>query len=253
MEHWGRIARHWAQLGPPLRPSPEDVAIAAGVVDELRPRRALVLGVTPELVRLPIPSVVAIDHTRAMIGAVLPRGVPAVVGDWRALPCAPASFELILGDGATSCLAFPHDYRALAAELARVVAPAGKVALRLFVAPARAESVDDVRAAFAAGAIAGFHAFKWRLAAALARDHHARVADVWRTFQALAPDRDALPWPRAVVDTIDVYRESAVVYSFATADEVRDVFAAAFVEDACHTPSYELGDRCPTIVWRVRC
>ncbi len=248
MEHWARITRHWALLGPPLRPSPEDIAIAA---HEARgARRMLVLGATPELAALSVPERIAIDRARAMIDVILPRGVPALLGDWRALPLAAGSIDLVCGDGALACLPFPDGTRALAAELARVLAPGGRAVLRLFASPPARESLDDVRTAI--GSIEGFHAFKWRLAMAIASaDREARVADVWRAFEAIAPDRAALPWPRAVVDTIDAYRDSPISLWFPTVDETRAALAP-LVEVACHTPSYELGDRCPTLVLRVR-
>ena len=44
--HWSEIARRWAQVGPPLRPSAEDVAFYAGVVRQVKSPRALILGVT---------------------------------------------------------------------------------------------------------------------------------------------------------------------------------------------------------------
>jgi hypothetical protein len=53
-----------------------------------------------------------------------------------------------------------------------------------------------------------------------------------------------------VVDTIDVYRESTAVYSFPTAGELRAAMAGSLVDVACHIPGYELGERCPSIIWR---
>ena len=140
---------------------------------------------------------------------------------------------------------------------ARVLDDDGRVILRLFAAPARAEALDAIAAALDAGAIGSFHAFKWRLAMAIQpADRNVRVADVWRAFAELVPDRAALArrtgWPAAVIDTIDVYRESALVYSFPTAAEARAAVADHLVETACHAPGYELGDRCPTIVLRRR-
>jgi SAM-dependent methyltransferase len=248
VEHWARIARHWALLGPPLRPSPEDVAITAR--EATRATRALVLGVTPELAALPVRSLVAIDHTRAMIGAIFPPAPnrAAIVGDWRALPLPSRSIDLIAGDGALACLPFPDGTRALAAELARVLAPGGRVVLRLFASPPAPESLDEIRIA----SDRGFHAFKWRVAMALAApDRNVRVSDIHRAFETICPDRAALPWPRAVIDTIDAYRDSPASYAFPTVDETRAALAP-LVDVACHVPSYELGDRCPTLVLRVR-
>ena len=260
MNQWSLYARQWELLGPPLRPSPEDgrvveAELAAWSRAHDRAPRALVLGVTPELAGAPWPDgteLVAIDRARTMIGALFARGPgrDAVIGDWRALPVRDRAIDLALGDGCLTNLAFPAGYRALAAELDRVLAGGGRAVLRLFAAPARAESIDEVAAAI--GAIAGFHAFKWRLAMAIQpAGRNVRIDDVWRAFAAMCPDRAALAartgWPRAVIDTIDAYRGSSVVYSFPTEDEAAAALAPLRVI-ARHAAGYELGDRCPTLV-----
>jgi len=57
--HWAEIARRWAEVGPPLRPSAEDLAFyrrAGRLTRERGAPRVLLLGVTPELYRLPWPD-----------------------------------------------------------------------------------------------------------------------------------------------------------------------------------------------------
>jgi SAM-dependent methyltransferase len=270
-DHWPRHARQWALVGPPLRPGPADVAIAEAAVEgagagRAAAPRAVVLGVTPELVTMRWPPgtrVLAVERSRDVIGAIFPAAASpsssaapaaaAVRADWRALPCAASSVDVVIGDGSLSNLAFPVDYRRLAGELRRVLAPGGRVVVRLFAAPPRPEALAEVAAALRGGAIGSFHALKWRLAMAVQpAGRNVPVADIGRAFDAIAPDRGGLAaargWDRAVVDAIDVYRGSALVYSFPTLDEVRAALAPALVELACHTPAYELGDRCPTLV-----
>jgi SAM-dependent methyltransferase len=218
--------------------------------------RALLLGVTPELAGAAWPdgtTLCAVDRARTMIDALFAHGPgrAAVVGDWRGLPLPAGSIDLAVGDGCLTNLAFPAGYRALAAELGRVLAADGRAVLRLFATPARRESLDEVAAAI--GAIAGFHAFKWRLAMAITpADRSVRIDDVWHAFAAMCPDRDALAartgWPRAVIDTIDAYRGSAVVYSFPTEDEAAAAMSEHLRVIGCTRPAYELGDRCPTLV-----
>jgi SAM-dependent methyltransferase len=263
MGHWPLHARQWARVGPPLRPCPDDVAIAeaeAAAWARARGRapRALVLGVTPELVQMAWPagtSLLAVDREPAMIDALfaVAPGRRAAVGDWLALPARPGGLDLVVGDGSLSNLAFPDDYRRLAAELARVLAPGGRVVLRLFAAPEAAEPVAEAADALRAGAFGSFHALKWRVAMAIQPGHrNVRVDDIWRAFAELVPDRAALAtrtgWPREVIDTIDAYRGSDVAYSFPTLAEVRAALAPALDEVTCHAPGYELGDRCPTLV-----
>lgn len=258
-DHWPRHARQWALVGPPLRPGAADVqlmeaeAAACAAATAGRPLAALILGVTPELVTMRWPAdtqVVAVERSADVIGAIFPAtaGAEAVVADWRALPRPDRSLDLVIGDGSLSNLAFPGDYRVLAAELARVLAPGGRVALRLFAAPDQREPLAAVAADLAAGRVGSMHALKWRIAMAIQPDdRNLAVADIGRAFDAMVPDRAVLAWDPAVIATIDVYRDSTLVYSFPTLAEVRAALVP-LAAVACHTPTYELGDRCPTLV-----
>lgn len=260
-DHWPLYARAWSRLGPPLRPCVEDTRIVEEEVAAWargRAVHALVLGVTPELVTMTLPAgstLVAVDKEPAMIDALFTPapGRRALVGEWLALPLPDASIDLVVGDGGCSVFVFPGEYRAFAAELSRVMRPGGLVALRLFAAPARAETLDEVRAALPA--IGSFDALKWRIAMAVQSPARAvPVTAIRDAFDALVPDRAELAtrtgWRREVIDHIDAYRDSRAVYSFPTLDEVRAVLAPRFIEVACRVPSYELGHRCPTLVLR---
>lgn len=248
-DHWPTHARQWARIGPPLRPSPADVALMEAAVAGRAAPRALLLGVTPELATMAWPAgtrLTAIDHSEAMIDAVFPAGAgDALRGEWTAIPRPDASFDVVVGDGCLSCLAYPVGYAAVGAELRRVLAPGGRVVLRLFalVPEPLAQVADDLHA----GRIAGFHALKWRIAMAIQpADRTVAVAEILAAFDRIAPDRDALPWPRETVDTIDAYRGSTIRYTFPTADE--QVAALGIPLTEIRHAGYELGDRCPTVV-----
>ncbi len=263
--HWPKLARLWSLLGPPLRPSPEDVAIVERAARDANARRALLLGVTPELATCAWPAgatLDAVDSSEAMIAHVWPAAdvrVPSRAhrADWRALPFDGARFDLVAADGALTLPAYPEGARDVLREARRVLVPGGRLATRVFVqAPAREEAravVDDLRA----GRVGGFHAFKWRLAMALheSSDRGVRLADVWTAWRDLAPDGAALVesrgWGRDVLDTIDVYRDSPTVYVFPRVDEVVALARGLFDLEATHVPGYELGDRCPTLVLRA--
>ena len=59
--HWKNHAIRWDLIGPPLRPTPDELDVVAGIVSELTSRLgdrgldALVLGVTLEYARFPWP------------------------------------------------------------------------------------------------------------------------------------------------------------------------------------------------------
>lgn len=230
------------------------------------PPRALVLGVTPELVKLPWPtgaSVVAVDRSEAMIAAMWSgagdvASARAVCGDWRALPCADGSVDLALGDGCFSMLAYPEGYRAVAAEIRRVLAPGGRFVMRFFASPPAPEELASVAADLDAGRIETFHAFKWRLAMATQRspEEGARLDSIWDAWREMCPDPTRLAaergWSAEEIATIDAYRGAHVTYSFPALAGIGAVLGDDLVELSCHVPRYELGQRCPTFVYRAR-
>jgi SAM-dependent methyltransferase len=271
-DHWGRLATFWSLLGSPLRPAAQDMAVAEAVARSWRqshpgaPLHALVLGATPEYAAMAWPdgaSVVAIDRSEAMLGALWPggEGPPArrgQAGDWRALALADGSVDLALGDGCFTVVEFPDEARQVTRELGRVLRPGGRLVVRVFARPEAREELDEVAAALWAGRIGSLHALKWRLAMAVqpARARRVAVVDVWHAFVRICPDASRLVtqlgWPPQVLATIEPYRESAAAYAFPTLEEMRAVLADGFIELACHVPGYELGDRCPTLVLEPR-
>jgi SAM-dependent methyltransferase len=243
-----------------------DAAAAWRAAHPGRPLRALILGVTPELATLPWPAdttLLAVDRSPDMIRAVwpsagLPAGATAICGDWRSLPLGAGAVDLLAGDGASVVLAYPDELRALSAEARRVLAADGRLVLRAFVQPEAREDLAAVGAALRAGHLGSFHAFKWRLAMALqpSTERGVRLADIWNACGDLCPDRAALAaatgWPLETIATLDAYRGVTATYAFPTLAELRAVLAADFLELACHTPAYELGERCPTLVLAPR-
>jgi len=267
-EVWARHARQWARVGPPLRPSADDEVLLSRVVETWPRNRAhtvLLLGVTPEVAHAPWPSrtrLVAIDHSFAMIKAIWAGAATnpafAVCADWRSLPVAKGACDLIVGDGSLNVFARGAEHHALARALREAIAPDGRLVLRLFVRPDRAEPVETVIADLVAGRIRSFHAFKWRLAMAVHGDHGdgVRLADIWRAWHDAVPDpaalADRLGWSRDVVGTIDAYRDSPTRYTFPTHAEIAAALAPLFKEIERLVPPYEIGDRCPSFIFAPR-
>jgi SAM-dependent methyltransferase len=271
-EHWSRVSRLWSLIGPPLRPSPEDVAVAESIARAWRdahptgPLDALILGVTPELATVGWPlgtKLVAIDASEVMVGAIWPsEGAPpdsrARVGDWRELEMPDASVDVAAGDGSLTVLEHPADYRTVLRELRRVLRPDARLVLRVYARPEVREEVTEVADALWSGRVGSVSALKWRLAMAVQKpdERNVAVSDVWQAFCAICPDRsrllEQLDWSPESLATIDPYRESAARYSFPTLAEVRSLLAGDFVELGCHVPRYELGERCPTLVLTPR-
>jgi SAM-dependent methyltransferase len=263
--HWGSVARSWAQVGPPLRPSEEDVRVVRDAAEALVTGRGhlqvLVLGVTPELHQLGWPegtTVVAVDHTVDMISEVWPGGAhPAVLGSWTELPLASGSCTMVLCDGGLHLLDHPGSQRRFADELARVTGEGGLCLVRLFVPPTRREALEVVLADLEQRRVRDLNILKFRLWMALrdgpSGDVH--LDRVWGVLDEVAPDLEALAarigWDHEHLRAITSYRGSPDRYRFIDLDEAADLFVQAGFEVAdVHTPGYELGASCPTIVLR---
>ncbi|MBL8792554.1 MAG: class I SAM-dependent methyltransferase [Planctomycetia bacterium] len=267
--HWLDIAHHWHQVGAPLRPSAQDVASYTDLIGQWAAvhgaPRALILGVTPELYRLPWPAgseLTAVDHTVAMIEAVWPGPRSAAVhAEWTDLPFTAASFDIVLCDGGWHLLSYPHDQRCLLDELRRIVPPDGLCIMRLFVPPVQPETPAAVLHDLLRGAMPNLNILKLRLGMALqvSRECGVLLADVWQALHQAAPDfvrlADQLGWSLAHLLAVNSYRDCPSRYHFVSVAEVREQFTEqpggfSFVD--CRMPTYALGERCPVVAFRRR-
>ncbi len=255
--HWQDFAKQWNRLGSPLRPCAEDVEnfrLAMGN----KPGRCLLLGVTPELAEL-APNLTAIDNSAAMIDALWQSKHPALLGDWLQLPFNSSSFDNIVGDGCLTLLEYPVQHENFFAQLSRVIAPGGRIFLRLFVSPEQRESREEVCAEALNGKMKSFHAFKWRLSMAIAAEttnHNLHVAETLATFNRFIPDRTQLAsvtgWRTDEIETIDFYRDSTARYSYPTLSQVRDMIPNSLIETGLLYGHYELAERCPILILQAR-
>ncbi|MDD5364457.1 MAG: class I SAM-dependent methyltransferase [Gallionellaceae bacterium] len=269
ISHWPEIARLWSQVGPPLRPAAEDllpliqgIAAWAGANG---PPRALILGVTPELYRLPWPTgthLMAIDRTRGMIDAVWPGPREAVIcADWTAVPLPESSRDIVLCDGGVHLVAHPHGHLAFLSEMKRIVAPGGLCVFRLFAPTSAREEPDQVLSDFLGGAIPNLNILKLRLGMAMqeSASEGVELGQVWRAIHHAARDFEQLAgrlgWPLEHLLAINSYRDSTARYHFLDPDTVCRLFCQApggFELVSFTTPTYLLGERCPTIVLQRR-
>jgi hypothetical protein len=267
--YWPEAARQWQQVGSPLRPAPEDIGFYSQAVQEwVRHRgapRVLLLGVTPELYRLPWPKgtdFLAVDCTQAMIDNVWPGPKEAVQRtDWLALALPDSSRDVVLCDGGLPLLAYPQEQRRLVRLLRAALSDQGLCVLRLYVPPARPERPDTVLKDLLEGRIPNLNILKLRLSMSLLESagDGVELGTVWRALHEAAPDLEGLAsrigWPVEHMLAINTYRGSTDRFYFATVDQVADLFCGSpggFEAHSLHVPSYELGERCPTIVLR-RC
>jgi SAM-dependent methyltransferase len=269
LSYWNSFADSFRALGPPLRPSPQDIQAieqAASVWVAGHPGRglqALLLGVTPELANMAWPelcTVFAVDSSLAMARAVWPGNIPlrrvVACGNWLALPRADGSCDLVAGDGSINCLSYPEGYRSLAAEVHRVLKGDGVFLLRCYLRPERQERPEELVRRILE--FPSFHHFKFSLLTAMQADVREgiavrRVHQFWTSRQmdgTALPDRPG--WEKQAVRTIEFYRGTATVHTFPSLAELRAVLSEYFEEASLTRPSYPMGDRCPTLVLKPR-
>jgi hypothetical protein len=271
LAHWPGIARSWHLVGPPLRPSPEEIELfersimrcARGV----QYVQALILGVTPELflLRWPKAAVVrALDASSEMINAVWqgPKG-SAVSGSWTAAPIAEASQHVIACDGGFGVLGHPDGQRALLAEASRMLVPGGTFIVRLFAPMGLTGSLSDIATDLNTGLIVSLDALKLRLWGALQTDLSTGVrprdvvARIEEMTEGMAGGLDhlvsGLGWSSDHVATLALHRRSDAVYHLTDADGlIAMAKLSGFESLAVESADSPFGNCCPIVSLRRR-
>jgi hypothetical protein len=269
--YWDHVAPSFSVLGPPLKPSPEDVQFVEKAVAHWsssnpgKRLRALLLGVTAEIATMRWPeesALIAVDNSFAMARTVWPGNIPskrrAVCGDWLALPQAPASCDVVIGDGSMNCVRYPEGFRALARSVRSVLRPDGALLLRSFVRPTAKDSLEQVFTDLFQGKFPTVNHFKFQLLMAMQRTTEQGVAveDVYREWVRRTINEDDLVtitgWEKRALRSIELYEGQDVVHTFPTLSELRTVLGEFFHEVSISTPAYLLGDRCPSFVLTPR-
>jgi SAM-dependent methyltransferase len=269
--YWDDIATSFSVLGPPLKPSSEDVQLVEKAVTNWssshpgEPLRALLLGVTPEIAKMCWPeasTLMAVDNSLAMAQAVWPGNIPdqrwVVCGDWFALPRPNSSCDVVIGDGSLNCVRYPDGLRALAKNIRDVLRQDGVLLLRCFVQPAMKELPEEVFSDLLQARIPSVNHFKFRLLMAMqsSTQQGISVHDVYEKWVDSGIDKEWLMartgWEKRAFQSIEMYRGQDVVHTFPTVSELRAVLLEFFDETSVSIPAYPLGERCPRFVLRKR-
>lgn len=219
MSQWTKFAKRLEEWTSPLRPSPEDIEMFKS---QLPPNgRTLLLGATPELQPL---SAVSVDHDP---GTIEIHGSHTVLGDWSDLPFG-AEFDAVIGDGSLN--AFQGSPELFFQQAKKVLKKNGRIVLRIYISP---DTKEDLKHVLQTKEQTAFHAFKWRVAQAIA-DPYIRVQDLYRII-------------RPIYDhpTLEIYRESDLVYYFPRLSELPPWDSIQFGN------TYELAERCPVVTWHT--
>lgn len=268
--YWNVFAHAYRNLGPPLKPSIEDVTVIEDTLARwrtdhpVRELNALLCGVTPALADLTFPArtrLLAAEQSEPMIRAIWPGNDAtrtAVRCNWLDLPSADHSCDIVLGDGCFNCMEYPLGYRALFASLHRVLVRDGIFLMRFFVRPSVGEEIESIFAELHEARIPSFHIFKWRLAMALQQSTATGIVvneiyEAWAARGIRSADlASKLGWSEVVIDTITGYKGKETRFSFPTIEEVRAVLPEHFEEIFIREPGYDLGERCPMFALKPR-
>ena len=263
-QFWQSAPKQWKHFGPPLRPCPEDIKVMEKQVAQWMDNtsadacNALLCGVTPEIVEMTWPAgtrLWAVEKSRAMIEEVWPvkssKMKLPLQAEWTRLPFAPGSFDIVIGDGCFTSLEYPVLQLKFLESMRKVMRPNGLLIMRFFVQMPQPEQPEAVFKDLLGGKIGSFHAFKWRLAMALQDTSRqgVRVDDIWRAWNEAGIKTS---WPADAVETINTYRGSDHRLTFTKLREIRELHSAFFEERSCLVPGYELGERCPIMVYSPR-
>ena len=104
----------------------------------------------------------------------------------------------------------------------------GRLILRVFISP---ETKEDLASDLEKKEEMGFHAFKWRVAQALANPY-VPVKELYRVMKQVYDH-----------PTLELYRDSDLIYYFPQLSDLPPWDKIYF------GTSYELADRCPIIIW----
>jgi SAM-dependent methyltransferase len=261
---WDEFAHHWV-VEPPQAPVDEDLAWFQEQLDRTGPEPGpiLVLGVTPEFLRMPLPPgawLLATDFSGGMIREVwLPgaEGGASLVaqGDWRFLPWKSASARVVMGDGCFGVLPGPAAMQRVCREVSRVLQPGGRFLLRCFVRDPEPVPVDALFEELQAGQVRQIGWFRWRIAMALqgAGERGVDRHRVWEEWTARLPDWEHRVgrWglPPEFVHRIRRWEGERTPLHFPTLEEVLDLARPHFDVLGIDIPGYASGPCFPRVVF----
>jgi SAM-dependent methyltransferase len=258
-----RFAALWRRRVPsaPLCPTPEDIAFVEGRIGRhamrlQRPARALVLGVTQELLQMDWPagsSLVAVDWSFDMVELMLSgeqraRVAAPVVADWRRMPIPASSHDFAVGDGCYVMQSSLEDCARINTEVARVLRPDGLFCLRCFLRPDVAEDPGVLFLQAAAGQAGNPDVFRWRVGMALHGADGVGIVldDVWRWWSGHLVAGPAPQDDKAMREThaaMERWKGASARFTFPTREEAERLLRQRFRIVDRFTPSYAFGER----------
>jgi SAM-dependent methyltransferase len=271
LAYWESRAREW-RVAPPLTPTQDDIAWYEARVGECasalggRPLRAVLLGVTPGIATMRWPrrtALLAVDWATGMLRHVWPDfGFPdqtdVVRADWRELPLATGSIDLVIGDGCYSALGTLAGARQLNREINRVLTSGGWYCMRAFCRAERPTSPAELFEELASDRADNLDLFRWRLAMAVHGESVEGVSlgKVWRLWRDHIEAAPTVPgghgWSADQRANMARWEGVEARFSFPSLRELRELADPDFDLVACERPSYSSAEHFPRLLMRAR-
>ena len=254
---WAKISETWDILKPPLRPHPEVVRAFEREIDT-NDTDIVLLGVTPEFARWG-KTMIAVDLMPNMIGALWigdDATRRAVVGNWADLPLEDNSCDAVVGDGCLGVLPNRAVRLDVLGQIARVLRPDGRAAIRLFTRSETPETLAAIKEDALAGRIKAIAELVLRVSLVLAPpdcDGTLKMSAVLDAINEMFPDRDALlaaaGWQPNVFSLIETYKNSDTVCTWADGDTIAEEASRHFGEvQLVSSGDYPVAQSCPLLI-----
>ena len=137
-----------------------------------------------------------------------------------------------------------------------LLAPGGRVVLRLFAAPEKREDVDEVLRDFLGGRVPNLNVLKLRLGMAMERstEEGVSVRDILNAVETIDRDLARLAqrvnWSLDHFRVIELYRDSAAQYCFPDEKQITELFCRRWPFRSARSSAagtYPLAERCPIV------
>ncbi|MDD2647003.1 MAG: class I SAM-dependent methyltransferase [Patescibacteria group bacterium] len=143
-QSWAYLSNTWSKyIAPPAKPCPGQLKIFSKLITRGKfsfPRKALILGATPELRNLVLKHGfqvtvcdISIDMIKAMTQSVIKNlryKEKTIVGDWLSINLPSHSFDLIMGDGSLNQLLESTRVKKLLIKIKNLLSPHGILLFR---------------------------------------------------------------------------------------------------------------------------
>lgn len=266
-DYWNYALEVFRHLGSPLRPEPAEISFMQREVRQWldahagqRKTRALVLGVTEEIVGMEWPEsveVTAVDESASMIDAFWPGDIPGrrtlIRGNWFDFPAATSSFDLVVGDGVFNIPEFPHGYAQLAQRMHSLLKPDGLMIVRVFTQLDEKEKPEDIIAEIKSSERYDYWPMRYRFITSLQASAEAGIySGTLPTDRALErygvgadeftakTDHKRIPLPVLPPDGMD-----GLLINFPTCKQFVEALSAHFGVKRIGYGDHELASRCP--------